>query len=160
MKPAEYQKAVRELAQVSRTLGDLKVRDPRRYELGLNAWKARSKVQVLAARLASATGPNPDLESQLKHAIEEQVDQEILRLKFENRARPQERLKRVQENLERFETRHDQMIENRFKAQLKAAAKAREKSAAAAPAPAGKSSSETTRSNPKPPQDEKGKNQP
>jgi hypothetical protein len=153
MKPTEYQKAVRELAQVSRTLGDLKGRDPKRYEFGLNAWKARSRVQVLSARLASAIAPNPDLESQLRHAIEEQVDQEILRMRYE-RAMAEERLKRVRENLERAETRHDQMIENRFRAQLKAAEKARQKSAALR-----KNSSEA-KSNPKPPQDEKGKNQP
>jgi hypothetical protein len=152
MKPTEYQKAIRELAQVSRTLGDLKQRDPKRYESGLNAWKARSRVELLSARLASGPGPNAELESQLRHAIEDQVDQEILRLKFE-REMAEERLKRVKENLERAESHHDQMVQNRYKIQLKAAEKAREKSTTAA----GKLPPETK---PKSPKDEKGKNQP
>ena len=157
MKPAEYQKAVQDLAQVSRTLGDLKTRDPKRYELGLNAWKARSKVDLLAARLASASGSTADLESQLRHAIEDQVEHEILRLRFE-RDQVEERLKRAKENLERAESRRDTTIRNRYKALVKNAEKARRKTAepkAKTNASAAKPDAKSTT-----PKDKKGETQP
>src|SRR4051812_37100123 len=36
---SEYRKAIGELSQVARNLADLKSRNPRRYELALDAWK-------------------------------------------------------------------------------------------------------------------------
>src|SRR4051794_19433210 len=45
MKPDQYRRAVRELAQVSKTLSTLKTNNPRRYEASLESWKARSRVQ-------------------------------------------------------------------------------------------------------------------
>src|SRR5262249_11713749 len=93
MKPAEYERAVRELAQVSRSLAAPKARTPRAYEPGLKVWKARSRVELLTAKLASASGPSPELESQLRRAVEDQLDIEIRQQRFE-RDQVEERLKR------------------------------------------------------------------
>ena len=68
MNPAEYRKAILELSQVSRTLAELKARNPRRYELVLEGWKAKSRVELLAAQLAGA--PSEELRSRLRSAIE------------------------------------------------------------------------------------------
>src|SRR4051794_26252921 len=39
MDPAEYRKAIGELSQVARSLAEVKAKNPRRYELALDAWK-------------------------------------------------------------------------------------------------------------------------
>jgi hypothetical protein len=118
MRPDEYERAVRELATVSRNLSALKVRNPRAYELGLDAWKARSRVELLTAKLASAPGPSPELESQLRRAVEDQLESEIRQQKFE-RDQVEARLKKVQENLDRLESRRDSIIESRYQAFVK-----------------------------------------
>ena len=56
MNPAEYRKAIVELSQVSRNLADIKVRNPRRHDLVLDGWKAKSRVELLAAQLAGSPG--------------------------------------------------------------------------------------------------------
>jgi hypothetical protein len=135
----------------------------------LNAWKARSRVELLSARLASGPGPNADLESQLRHAIEDQVEQEILRMRFE-REMIEERLKRIKDSLERAESHREQMVQNRYRTQLKAAEKARQNSSGTKAKSSAKASTSTSTStdatklpaetNPKSPKDERGKNQP
>src|SRR5262249_49335957 len=102
MKPAEYEQAVRELAKVSRNLATIKAGNPQRYELNLNVWKARSRVELLTAKLASALGPSPELESQLRRAVEDQLDMEIRQQRFE-RDQVEERLKKLKENLDRLQ---------------------------------------------------------
>jgi hypothetical protein len=124
MRPAEYERAVRELATVSRNLAALKARNPQSYELGLNAWKARSRVELLTAKLASASGPSPDLESQLRRAVENQLDSEIRQQKFE-RDQVEARLKKIDENLDRLESRRDSIIESRYQAFVKKGQRAR-----------------------------------
>jgi hypothetical protein len=125
MKPAEYERAVRELATVSRNLAVLKARNPRAYELGLDAWKARSRVELLTAKLASTPGPSPELESQLRRAVEDQLDSEIRQQKFE-RDQVEARLKKVRENLDRLESRRDSIIESRYQAFVKKGQRARQ----------------------------------
>ena len=66
--PTEYRKAITELATESRTLNALRAKNPARFELALEAWKARTRVELIAAQLAGA--PSPDRESQLRTAIE------------------------------------------------------------------------------------------
>ena len=52
MNEAEYEKAIVELFSLSETLADLSQRDPKRHELAVEAWKARSRVQLLTAQMA------------------------------------------------------------------------------------------------------------
>ncbi len=128
MKPAEYRRAVRELSQVSRSLAQLKSRDPARYALGLESWKAKSRVQLLAARLAGEAGPVAGLEEQLRRAIAAQVDVEIRRQRHE-RAQAAERLKRAEEALNRLESRRESEAEARFQSLLKKSRVARRQAA-------------------------------
>ena len=74
-RPAQYRRAIRELAQTSQRLAQWKDRDPARYELELKLWKLQSKVQLLSAR-ATMSG---DLvqESELRAALAEQMDVRI-----------------------------------------------------------------------------------
>src|SRR5262245_44318637 len=75
MRPNEYNRAITELYQVSRSLENLKQHNPRRYEVGLELWKAKSKAELLAAKLVSS--PSAELESQLRAALEQQLELEI-----------------------------------------------------------------------------------
>jgi hypothetical protein len=125
MKPAEYEQAVRELAKVSRNLATIKAGNPQRYELNLNVWKARSRVELLTAKLASASGPSPELESELRRAVEDQLDIEIRQQRFE-RDQAEERLKKLKENLDRLESHRDSIIESRYRAFVNKGQRARQ----------------------------------
>jgi hypothetical protein len=111
--PSEYRKAIGELSQVSRTLADLKSRNPKRYELALDTWKAKSRVELLAAQLAGA--PSEELRSQLRLAIEAKLDLEIRRQRFELE-QAELAAKKAREGLDRLEKNRDSLVEARFRA--------------------------------------------
>ncbi len=113
MDPVEYRKAITELYQVSKNLGELKIRNPKRYEYSLEAWKTRSRVELLAAQLAGA--PSEELRSQLRLAIEAKVDAEIRRQRFELE-QAEAAAKRARETLERLETNRQTIVDARFRA--------------------------------------------
>ena len=131
MRPDEYRKAVRELAQTSRTLAQIKPRDPKRYALALGLWKARSRVELLTARLAATPpGPVPDLEDEIRKAVQAHVDAEIRLQRFE-RDQTRERLKKLEANLATLETRRETSATQRAAALLRKADRARRKDATA-----------------------------
>ena len=113
MNPAEYRKAVAELSQVSRTLAEVKSRNPRRYDLALDGWKAKSRVELLAAQLAGS--PNEELRSQLRSAIEAKVEAEVVRQRFELE-QAEAAAKKARETLDRLEKNRDSVVEARFRA--------------------------------------------
>ena len=135
MRPGEYKRAISELYQVSRSLSDLKQRNVRRYEVGLGAWKARSKAELIAAKLASS--PSPELESQLRSAVEDQLDAE-LRVQDVEREQAEARLRKVEESIKRLKSDRNKWIDSRFQVLKKKAERARrldpDKSAPAKPA--------------------------
>jgi hypothetical protein len=133
MRPAEYDKAIRELAQTSKSLGEIKERNPRRYQLALESWKKRSHVQLLAARLAGvsekASTELSELESQLRQAAAAQVDVEIARQKLEKRI-AEENLAKAREKLESLESRRQATIDSRVEALLRQSRLSRKKAEA------------------------------
>ena len=110
---AEYAKAIRELSQVARNLADLKVRNPKRYEVMLDAWKAKSRVELLAARLANA--PSEELTSELRQAIAVKVEVEIRRNRFDLE-QAEAVVKKARENIDRLENNREAVIEARLRA--------------------------------------------
>lgn len=128
MRPDEYDKAIRELSQTSKSLAQLKARDRRRYEVALDSWKARSRVQLVAARLAgtSTSGTVAELESQLRQAVVDQVDVEIRRQRLEKQIL-EENLKKTSDNIDRLESRRNQNIESRVQSLLNQSQRARRK---------------------------------
>jgi hypothetical protein len=116
MKPADYNRAVREIYTVSKTLAALKERDPQRYELGLEMWKSRSRVELLTAKLIRS--PSPELEGQLREAVAAQLDVELRQQRLE-REQTEARLKKLNANIERLESNGRKIIENRFQSLLK-----------------------------------------
>ncbi len=113
MNRAEYRKAINELSQVSRTLAEIKGRNPKRYELVLDGWKAKSRVELLAAQLAGS--PSEELRSQLRSAIEAKVELEIARQRSDIE-QAEAAAKKARESLDRLEKNRDSIVEARFRA--------------------------------------------
>ena len=112
--PGEYRKAIADLAVEARKLDDLRAKNPGRADLALEDLKARTRVELIAAQLASS--PDPGKASELHRAIEARVDQTIRRHQFEvdqNEAN----VKRLRENLDRAEANRDKARTELQKAQ-------------------------------------------
>jgi hypothetical protein len=69
---AEYQRAIRELFQTSERLADMQQRSPQRYDLELQDWKVKSRIQVLLARLTVQS--SAPLEEELRSLLTQQLD--------------------------------------------------------------------------------------
>jgi hypothetical protein len=113
--PVEFHKAIAELGQVSRNLAAMKIRNPKRFEVELDVWKTRSRVELLAAQLAGS--PSEELRSQLHTAIEARIDAEIRqrRLIVEQ---AEATAKRARASLQYLETDRAAIIEQRYRALL------------------------------------------
>ncbi len=111
-RPRQYRAAVGELARTVRRLKGLRRRDPQRYKLELELWRAEMKVKLLAARLGM--GDDPALEDELRQAIRAQVKARIALQKL-LRERLARRLRELDENIRRSETALDREVEQRLK---------------------------------------------
>jgi len=107
MNPSEYRKAITELAGVRKNLIEVKAKNPRRYELLLDGWKTKSRVELLAARLAGS--PSDEVRSQLRQAIEARLDAEIRRQRYELE-QAEAAAKKVRERLDRLENQRDDHV--------------------------------------------------
>lgn len=141
MRPEEYHRAIGELFLVSRSLEALKKNNPRQYEIGLEFWKAKSEAELLGAKLISA--PSPELESQLRVALEHQFDLEIRKQELlEEQLKA--RLNQVEKSVKRLKVDRDRRIESRLQELQKKVRRARRqdggKSAPAKPVRAKKES--------------------
>ena len=116
MSPGEYAKAVREIDQVHRMLENARKRDPKRYERGLAAWKARSRVDLLAAQLASIPAGDErrsEVEENLRSQLERQLDADLA-LKRHDEARIAAQLQRTRQAIERLESQRASWLESRM----------------------------------------------
>jgi len=122
MKPDQYERAINELWQVSRSLANFKKNEKRRYQPALDVWNARSRAELLAAQLAST--PDAALEGKLRAALKTQLDAEIRQQKVE-RELAQERLDKLNESIDRLESRRDKLVESRYQIMLRKGQRAR-----------------------------------
>ena len=137
--PPEYRKAIGELSQVSRTLAEIKTRNPKRYDLALDAWKAKSRVELLAAQLAGAS--SEELRSQLRLAIEAKLEVDIRRQRFELE-QAELAARKARAALDHLEGHRESIVDARFRAlQPKKASKS--KKPAEAPASTSPASNKT-----------------
>jgi hypothetical protein len=134
---AEYQQAIREIFRTTEVLASSQ--DAKYSALMLEAWKANSRAELLAARLACATAADAraNLEKELKERVTRYVD--LQRQMLQNRRQAvAATLEQMDANIKRMEESRERMIESRFQVLSRIP-----KKAAAAPAPAGKKSAET-----------------
>jgi hypothetical protein len=115
-KPAEYQSAIRELFQTSERLAQLREQDPQRYELELDAWKTKSRIQLLAAR--STMAGDHSLEDQLRSALNEQADIRLRLMKLE-RDRVADRLSKLDKGIEQYQQNETTQVQRQFDALMK-----------------------------------------
>jgi len=113
MDPAEFRKAVGELSGVARTLAEVRSRNPRRYEIALDTWKAKSRVELIAAQLAGA--PDEERASRLRLAIEARLDVEVRRHKLDLEL-AEAAAKRARDAIGRIEGHRDSIVEARLRA--------------------------------------------
>lgn len=132
MKPEQYQRAINELWQVSRMLAGYKKNEPRRYQAALDVWKARSRAELLAAQLVE--DPSKEREGQLRGALKKQVDAEIHQQEVE-RELGRERLRKLDESIERLKSRRDKVVESRYQALVKKGQRARRQEVGQSAAP-------------------------
>ena len=111
--PRGFQRAVRDLFNTSERLARLEERGDREaYELQLRAWKIKSRIELLAAKLRRSD--TPKCRRELRAALEEQIE---VQLKIANHTRQslQRRVDRVEEQIKRLEQERQQRVERRFK---------------------------------------------
>jgi hypothetical protein len=113
--PAEYRKAIGDLWSVSQRLADQKQRDPERHRLMLDAWKAGSRVRLLAARVQMSGPDRESQEADLREALDDQLDADTAVQSYElNQAR--QRVERLEAQLEKTARNREATVETRFRA--------------------------------------------
>jgi hypothetical protein len=137
-KPAEYQAAIRELFQTSERLAQLREQDPQRYELELDVWKTKSRIQLLAAR--STMSGDHSLEDQLRSVLKEQADIRLRLMKLE-RDRVADRLSKLDKGIEQYQQNETSQVQRQFDALMKRIAGSREQIKANKSADGGKPNS-------------------
>ena len=125
MDPKQYSKTIRDLARVSERLSILAERNPAQHDAQLALWKATSTATLLAARLQL----DPDdtkLRKQLREALETKrnLQKEAFEAELE---RAQQRVIRLQENLNRLDQEGDQIIDRQLRQLTSPANRDREK---------------------------------
>lgn len=109
--PAEYQKAIRELARTSERLNQIQPKESKRYELELNAWKIASRVRLLAARLTMSR--DPALEQELRDTLSQQIDARLQLLLLEQEE-INGRLKKLDSTIETLRSTRDEQAKKSF----------------------------------------------
>ena len=136
-RPADYNRAIRDIGHARERLRQFEKGDGERYELELQSWVIQSKIQLLVARLAMSDSES--LRDELRHLLAEQFD---LKLRFSQveRDRTAERLQKLDEQLRRLADSRAELLEKEFLSLTKSSErlKAKRKDATAAK-PAGKS---------------------
>lgn len=117
-KPSDYARAIEELDRSVQPLTSGRTKDPSLHELELRAWQARTRVELLGARLlAEKKGKGKqlgDLERELREAISAELD-----IRAEQLAcRKQRSMAWYDRQLNRLATKRDEAIDARLKSLL------------------------------------------
>ena len=115
-RPAEFQRAVRDLWYAHERLKQIKQRDGKRYELEVKAWAVESKIQLVVARLAMNDGE--PLRNELRQLLRERADLR-LQILISDRDTQTERMKKLQEQIDRLSADQSEMLEKQFTALTK-----------------------------------------
>jgi hypothetical protein len=119
-KPAEYARAIEELDRSVQPLTTGKAKDPQLHELDVRAWQARTRVELLGARVMAGKegkGKEKDreeLERQLREAIAAELDIRAERLTY----RKQRSAAWYDRQINRLSEKRDALIAARLKALL------------------------------------------
>jgi hypothetical protein len=118
----QYEVVVRDLFRTSERLSTMQQNDLPRYEIALQAWKLKSRIQVLAAR--ASLEDDPAILAELRAALDEQSNVRMQQLKYE-RDLLAERLHRAESALANFERDRSQQVDRQYEMLLKQIEKSR-----------------------------------
>jgi hypothetical protein len=93
-------------------LAGFEKRDPKRFEIELELWKTKSRIQVLAARMTMSK--DPGLEEELLSLFKKQSELQLTQLEHEQRT-VKDRLSKLGEQLAAKRAGIDQEPEKRLK---------------------------------------------
>ena len=120
-RPAQYHRAVRDLYRTHQRLGQIRQRnDQARYDLELGLWKAQSRSQLLAARVRMTN--EPELREQLRELLGEEAELRLQILKMD-RQRQQQRLDRLNEQIQRLEQSRESGFDRQMRVLLNSGAR-------------------------------------
>ena len=149
--PKEFERAIRDLYRASERLAQIQERDSISYELELGLWKARSRAQLLSARLHMAD--DDGIRKELRATLTEEYDLRV-RIAERDREKVSERVKALDEQIDRLRTQRDKTIENQFQSMTKNAGTAAG-SKAASGKPGKPANGKTSKKSAKPPESTK-----
>jgi|APCry1669189034_1035192.scaffolds.fasta_scaffold36959_1 hypothetical protein len=117
-KPAEYARAIEELDRSVQPLTSGKTKDPQLYDLELRAWQARTRVELLGAKLMAVKDgkarDRDELETQLREAIAKELDVKAEQLAY----RKQRSAAWYDRQINRLSEKRDSLIAARLKSLL------------------------------------------
>lgn len=117
-KPGEYAQAIEELDRSVQPLTTGRAKDPRLHEMELQAWRARTRVELLGARWMAAkkasVSERAALERQLREAITAELDIRAAQLAY----RKQRSFAWYDRQINRLATKRDDLVAARLKSLL------------------------------------------
>lgn len=123
-KPADHARAIEELDRSIKPLATGTAKDQRLHELELRAWQARTRVELLGARVLAANGgkkttakEREDLDRLLREAIAAELDAKAEQLAY----RKQRSMAWYDRQIDRLTDKRDELVASRLKAILGAA---------------------------------------
>lgn len=120
-KPADHARAIEELDRSIKPLATGTAKDQRLQELELQAWQARTRVELLGARVLAAKGgrkitaqEREDLDRRLREAIAAELDAKAEQLAY----RKQRSIAWYDRQIDRLTDKRDELVASRLKAIL------------------------------------------
>lgn len=123
-RPADYNRAIRDLWHARERLRQFEKGDSQRYEMELQAWVLQSKIHLLVARLAMEDSDT--LRDELRRLLAEQLELKV-RASQADRDRTAERLKRLDEQLQRLTGSRTEILDKEFLSLTKSSEKLKAK---------------------------------
>lgn len=114
-KAAEYDAAIEDLHGTVLRLEAVRSRDERLHEIELRSWRARTRVELLAAqRIAGRVKDRAGLEARLRDAVSEELDARAEHLAY----RRQRSMAWYDRQLDRLRDKRDELVASRLKSLL------------------------------------------
>ena len=123
-RPADYTRAVRDIWHARERLRQFEKGDRQRYEMELQAWVVQSKIHLVVARLAISD--SEALRDELRRLLIEQFDLKV-RSTQTDRDRTAERLRRLDQQLQRIADNRAEILEKEFLSLTKSSEKLKAK---------------------------------
>lgn len=135
-RPREFERAIRELYQESERLARVRDRDEAGYKLQLEAWQAKSRGRLLAARMMMNEEDRRVLREELRANLVEQDRAQLAVMEHERR-QLSDRVAKLDGEIEKRKTSQQQTIDQRLENLMKSAENSAKKKNPNRPKPKG-----------------------